>query len=103
MQKFNALEEHIEQTEKYEVINIDTKDILNKIYRTQQYIEFQRYFGRGYHPTVVYMGQENFNEMMSKKDDFYNGTISFDIKSGTQNVFGMKVVVLPYMEGILVV
>ena len=88
---------------KYEDVHVtrhrvDTDDLIKAI-RKQNHI-VQRVHGRK--PQTLYIGNETFSKLMSMPDIMHLiNPMEFFTPQG-KNIFGLKVVIVPWMEGFLV-
>lgn len=81
---------------------IDEQYLLDKIFKQENEIFKQTNFT----PSVVYMGRDDYMDMM--QSEIPHHYMSFDvnariIKNGYEKIKGMKLVVVPWMKGVLVV
>ncbi len=90
-----------EQTFSYKKFTIDPQSFMERLFRQKSYIteEFN------VKPSKLFIGDEDFSEMMSSKEIrqslSFNATYNFNIGNETK-VMGLKVSIIPWMRGIIV-
>lgn len=85
----------------YNVVQFNDKDLASKL--LARYYSVQSYNIR---PKHVYLGPEDFNELLDSKQVFDMGIAKIDFSvpiSEGRRIFNLPVTVIPYMKGILFV
>lgn len=100
LERFGALSEAQQFTEKYETASFVPKDVIDAVMR--QYHELRRDDLSDRQPTIV-MGPEDFYELAGIVARDTMGYTSFNITSDRREFRGMEIKVLPWMRGVVVV
>lgn len=97
LRKKKALDFAVQDKIEVERVIINTKDFARNLW--EQYLSAKSYMK----PSMVYMGPDQFNEL-AYQDYNTRSKFSFEIKANYQKtVFNLPIVVIPHMEGVLIV